>query len=137
MNEFIIWHSYTEAQYEHFRVFECQSEDSADNSEIVLESNVDYEGAAARITHSARSDKKKTPEFVGEIKTMIDNDSSKSMTGIYRDMGVSEFHIRQTVHEEIRYFSYKMCKGLQDSASYTYAGEPSHGCQTVSATTSP
>lgn len=75
------------------------------------ESNGDYEGAAARKTHSARSDKKRTPEFVGEIQAMIDNDPSKSMRSIARDTGVSEFLIRQTVHEDIRYFSYKMRKG--------------------------
>ena len=67
-------------------------------------------------THSARSDKKITPEFVGEINTMIDNDPSKSMRAIARDAGMSQFLIRQTVHEDIRYFSYKIRKGQQDAA---------------------
>ena len=72
------------------------------------ESNGDYEGTVAREAHFARSDKKRTPEFVGEIKIIIDNDPSKSRRAIAKDTGVSEFLIRQTVHENIRYFSYKM-----------------------------
>ena len=38
---------------------------------------------------------------------MIDNNPSKSITYI----GESEFLIRQVVHEDIHYFSYKMRKG--------------------------
>ena len=60
------------------------------------ESNCDYEGTAAWKTHSAHSDKKKTLEFVGEIKTMIDNDPWRSARAIARDTGVSEFLIRET-----------------------------------------
>ena len=41
---------------------------------------------------------------------MIDNDPRKSNRSITRDLGVSEFLIRQVVHEEIRYFSYKLRK---------------------------
>ena len=65
------------------------------------ESNGDYEGTAARKLPSNRSDKKRTPEFVGEIQTMIGNDPSKSIRSIARDMGVSEFLIRQVVHKDI------------------------------------
>lgn len=43
----------------------------------------DYEGTAAREAHSFRSDKKISPEFVSEIKTVIDNDSTQSMRAIY------------------------------------------------------
>ena len=42
--------------------------------------------------------------------TMIDNDPRKSIRYIPRDMGVSKFLISQIVHEDIRYFSYKMRK---------------------------
>ena len=49
------------------------------------ESNGDYEGTAARETHSAHSDKKIIPEFVGEIKTTIDNDPTESIRAIARD----------------------------------------------------
>ena len=42
---------------------------------------------------------------------MIDNNPSKSIRSIVRDMGVSEFFISQVMHEDILYFSYKMRKG--------------------------
>ena len=42
---------------------------------------------------------------------MIDNDSRKTIKSITNDMKTSEFLIRQVVHEDIRYFSYKMRKG--------------------------
>ena len=41
---------------------------------------------------------------------MIDNDSSKSIRSIARNIGASEFLIRWVVHEDIQYFSYKMRK---------------------------
>ena len=42
---------------------------------------------------------------------MTDNDLSKSIMSIARDIGVSEFLIKLEVHEDIRYFSYKIRKG--------------------------
>ena len=42
---------------------------------------------------------------------MIDNDPSKSIRFIVRDMEVSEFLIRQVVYEYIQYFLYRMRKG--------------------------
>ena len=62
---------------------------------------------AARETQSARSNKKITPEF--DYGIMIDNDPS--LRAMARDTEVSEYRIRQTVHEDIRYFSYEMRKG--------------------------
>ena len=41
---------------------------------------------------------------------MIDNDLSKSIMSIAMDIEVSEFLIRQVVHEDIHYFSHKMRK---------------------------
>ena len=58
------------------------------------ESNGDYERAAAENPHVDRSNKKRTPEFVGEIQDMIDNDPRKSISSIATDMGVSKFLIR-------------------------------------------
>ena len=58
-----------------------------------------------RKSPSDHFDKKIIPEFLGEIKAMIDNNPSKSIRPIDRDMGVSEVLIRQVVHEDIRYFS--------------------------------
>ena len=57
------------------------------------------------------SDKKRTTEFVGEIHIMIDNDPNKSVRSITKDMGESEFLIRQVVHKDRWYFSYKIRKG--------------------------
>ena len=65
---------------------------------------------AAWKPHSDQSDKKRTPKFFGEIKTMINNDPSLSINSIARDIGMSEFLIRQVVHDNILYFSYKMRK---------------------------
>ena len=39
---------------------------------------------------------------------MNDYDPSKSIKSITRNMGVSEFIISQVLHENIRYFSFKM-----------------------------
>lgn len=65
---------------------------------------------AARKTRSDSSNKKRTPEFVGEIQTMVDNDRSKSVWSIANNLGKSEFLINQVVHKDIQYFSYKMRK---------------------------
>ena len=48
-----------------------------------------------------------TLEFVDEIHIMIYKDLRKSN----RDTRVSEFLIKQVVHEDIRCFSYRMKKG--------------------------
>ena len=72
------------------------------------ESNGDYEGTAAKNSHS---DEKRTSEFVGEIQARMNNDPSKLIRSIARDMGVCDFFIWQVVHEDIWYFSYKTRKG--------------------------
>ena len=41
---------------------------------------------------------------------MIDNDLAKSISSIARDIGMSEFLMRQVVHEDIQYFWYKKRK---------------------------
>ena len=89
-------HSSWKLQYKDFRVFKYQSEDSADYLKTD-ESNGDYEGTAAWKPHSDSSDKKRTPEFVGEIQAMIDSDFNQSIRSIIRDMEVYEFLIRQVV----------------------------------------
>ena len=75
------------------------------------ESNDDYEDIAGWKLHTDSSDKKRIPEFVCKIQAMTDNDPSKTIRYIARDMRVSEFLIRLVVHEDIHYFSYKMRKG--------------------------
>ena len=78
--------------------FWCQSEDTAKNSELD-ESNGD------------QRDKKRTLKFVAEIQVFIDNNLSKLLRFIAKVMGMYEFLIRQLVHEDIWYFSYKMRNG--------------------------
>ena len=55
------------------------------------EFNGDNECTAIQKPQSDRTDKKRTPEFVGQIQAMINNDPSKSVSFIARDMGVSFF----------------------------------------------
>ena len=76
------------------------------------ESNGAYEVTEAWKSHSYYSGKKRTAKFFDEIQAMIDNNPSKLISSIVRNMGVSEFLIRQVVHEDIWYFSYKMRKGI-------------------------
>ena len=91
---------------------ELQSEDIAENLKRVWKKSIDdYQITAAQKPHSANSIKKRAPEFVGDIQTMIDNDPSKSIRSIAKDMGWYEFLIRQVVHEDIWYFLYKIRRG--------------------------
>ena len=70
----------------------------------------DYECRVVWQPHSNRSDKKRSPQFVGEIPVIIDNNPSKSINPIPINLGDSELLIRQIVHEDILYFSCKMRK---------------------------
>ena len=78
---------------------------------VLDDSSGDSDSTAARKSHSDHSDLNGTLKFVCEIQTMVDNDSSKSIRSITKDMEVLEFLIRQVVHEDIQYFLYKMRKG--------------------------
>ena len=60
------------------------------------------EGTTVRKPHSDRSDKKSSLEIVGDIPAMTDNDPSKSIRSIVKDLRVSEFLIRWVVQEDIR-----------------------------------
>ena len=70
------------------------------------DSNVDYVGRVGWKIYFGYSDKKRNPEFVGKILAIID----KSARFIALNTRVSEFFIRQVVHENIQYFSNKMRK---------------------------
>ena len=69
-----------------------------------------YENMLVEKSHFDRSDKKITPGFVCKIQSMIDNDHRKLIRSIAGDMGASELLIRQVVHEDGHYFSYRMIK---------------------------
>ena len=53
------------------------------------ESNGAYEGTTAWRPHSDRSDQKRTPDFLGQIPAMINNDHSKSIRSITSDIGIA------------------------------------------------
>lgn len=53
----------------------------------------------------------RTQEFVAEVQKIIENEPSKSMLAIARMKGVDEKLIWLGVHEDIRYFSYKLRMG--------------------------
>ena len=65
-------------------------------------SHSDFEGMATQKSQSDHSDKKRTPEFVGEIQAMIEHYLSNSIKSIVKVTGVHEFINRQTVHKDIR-----------------------------------
>ena len=50
------------------------------------EFNGDYKGIADWKSHYDRTDKKRAPEFVGEIKAMIDNDHHELNKAVDREM---------------------------------------------------
>ena len=67
------------------------------------------EDTAIEKPHSDHSHQKRTPKFVAEIHITIDNDPSKSIGTLARNMGVSAgFFTSDLVHEDIQYFSYTM-----------------------------
>ena len=75
------------------------------------ESSGDYKSTVAWKLHSDSSVMKRIAEFLVEIYAMIDNDPNKSIRFIASDVAVSNFLIRQVVHEDIQYFLYKIRKG--------------------------
>ena len=56
-------------------------------------------------------DKERNPEIPAETLAAIENDISKSVKSKTKDMRVPEYPIRIVVHEDIRYFLYKIRKG--------------------------
>ena len=50
---------------------------------------------------------RKELEFVGRVQVIIDNDLSKSIRSIARNIGVSKVLIMQVMYEDIYSFSYK------------------------------
>ena len=63
---------------------------------------------AKRRKHKPRSDIVRTIQFVQEVQDIIDEDTSKSIISISRDLQVSECTIRRIVHKDIRYKFYVM-----------------------------
>ena len=104
------WHTRRRIQYEDFSVFGCQSEDISEDSKRVEWVQWPLRRYSCSEAPPDHSDKKRTPEFLGETQAIIVNDLKKQINSIARDKGASEFLIRQLVHKDIRYLSYKMRK---------------------------
>ena len=66
------------------------------------------ESVAKRRKHTPNSDTVRTPQFVQQVQNIIDEDLSKSIRALSRDLQVSECTIHRIVHEDIRYKSYMM-----------------------------
>ena len=83
-----------------------------------LEASVDdnVESVVERKKHEARSDRIRASHFVQQVQGIIDEDPSKSIRAISKDLQVSECAIRRIAHEDIRYKSYVMRKGQFMSA---------------------
>ena len=63
-----------------------------------------------RKTHKRRRDAIRTPEFIEQLQNMIDEDPSKSIRALARELNVDEKTVRNCVHEDIRYKSYALKK---------------------------
>ena len=77
----------------------------------LIASNYDFEAVAERKDHNRRSDTIRDREFIMQVQEMVNNDPSKSMRAMARDLDVSEHCIRSCLMEDIRYKSYRMRKG--------------------------
>jgi len=71
-------------------------------------SDGNMESVAKRKKHETRSDKVRTSRFVQKVQGIIDEDPSKSIRAISKDLQVSECTIRRIIHEDIRYKCYTM-----------------------------
>lgn len=58
-----------------------------------------------------RSDNVRTPEFVARVQQKVDQDPSKSIRSLARELGVANATIHRTVHEDLRYGSYALKTG--------------------------
>ena len=74
------------------------------------------ESVAKRRNHKPRLDTVKTLQFVQQVQDIIDEDSSKSIRAISRDLQVSECTISHIVYVDIRYKPYVMRRGQFMSA---------------------
>lgn len=58
----------------------------------------------------------KTTQFIQQIQAIVDENPSKSIRALARDLKVSEGLVRRVVHEDLRYKSYVMRRGQFMSA---------------------
>ena len=79
-------------------------------------SDGDVERFAKRRTRKPRPDAVKAQTIMQQVQDIIDEEPSKSIRAISRDLQVYECTIRRIVHEDIRYKSYVMRRGQFMSA---------------------
>ena len=71
----------------------------------------DVASVAKRKKHSPRSDTIRTPEFIQQVREVVEDDPSKSMRAIAQQLEVTERTVRRVVNESLRYKSYVMRRG--------------------------
>ena len=69
------------------------------------------ESVIKRREHKLCSVTVKTPQFVQQVQDTIDEDPSKSIRAVSRELQVSECTVLRIVHEDIRYKSFVMRRG--------------------------
>ncbi|XP_046868909.1 uncharacterized protein LOC124461437 [Drosophila willistoni] len=69
------------------------------------------EPVSKRKKHEERSHTIRSAEFVQKVQAIIDEDPSKSIRALAKDLNVSDGLIRRVVHEDLRYKSYVMRRG--------------------------
>ena len=67
--------------------------------------------SAKRKKYDRHSDSIRTPEFVARVQEMVDNDPSKSMNALCKELGVAYGTIHRVIHEDLRYNSYVLKRG--------------------------
>ncbi|KAM0736931.1 hypothetical protein ACS0PU_000024 [Formica fusca] len=79
-------------------------------------SDGDTQSVAKRKKHEERSDTIRTTQFIQQIQAIVDENPSKSIRALARDLKVSEGLVRRVVHEDLRSKSYVMRRGQFMSA---------------------
>ena len=74
-------------------------------------SDGNVESVAERRKRKSRSNTVRTLQFVQQVRNIIDEDPSKSVRAISRDLQVSDYAFRRTVYEDIQHKSFVMRRG--------------------------
>ena len=91
--EIVDWFGYSKTQvYEIAKTYR-----EADNKDDVT---------SDRASHSKRSDRKRTGEFIDQLKDRIDQSPGTSMAKLAKDMGVHRATVSRAVHQDLHYKSY-------------------------------
>lgn len=75
------------------------------------ESGSDAQSVAKRKKHSRRSDSIRDHDFITKVEKIVDDDPSKSIRAIARELQVHHKTVWRCIHEDLRYSSYVMRRG--------------------------